>query len=80
MEMVIHEKRYIRRGHTESSAKSGGHPQRGAYTEEITHSGIQVEIFRTESVYKEVCEETATHRVRSQGEEFTRTVALDRCK
>lgn len=40
MEMVIHEKRYIRREHTESSAKSGGHPQRGVYTEEITRSGI----------------------------------------
>lgn len=38
MEMVIHEKRYTRREHTESSAKSGGHPQRGVYTEEITHT------------------------------------------
>ncbi len=36
MEMVIHEKRYIRREHTESSAKSGGHPQRGIYTGDYT--------------------------------------------
>lgn len=77
-EMVIHEKRYVRRGHTESSAKVGGVSYKmGLYTEKITHRagyGYRIFFSRTESlyIYVEVREETATHRFRSQ-ENFTQT-------